>query len=49
MRRLIMAYSWLILGLFLDGCSHGPWIVDVSECDPTPSNIKVCHKVMEYK
>lgn len=50
MARLILAYSWLIVGLLLvSGCSHGPWIVDLDKCDPGPSHLKLCHKVQEYK
>ena len=46
MIRLILAISGLLL---VSGCSHGPWVVDVSECDPSPSDIKLCHKVMEVE
>jgi uncharacterized lipoprotein YajG len=44
-----MKYLIIAALLLLASCSHGPWIVDVSKCDPGPSSIKLCHKVQEVE
>lgn len=46
MRNLING-AILVGILYMTGCSHGPWIVDIEKCDPGPSHIKLCHKVQE--